>query len=99
MSHRIAYPPDVPAVPIKAARGCVLRCRGWRQEGLLRMLENVLEIGERPADLIVYAALAKAARDWPSLHQLVAHLEVLEEDETLVVQSGRPVGVFKSHRD
>jgi urocanate hydratase len=63
------------------------------------MLENVLEVGERPADLIVYAALAKAARDWPSLRTIVAHLKVLEDDETLVVQSGKPIGVFKSHRD
>jgi urocanate hydratase len=61
------------------------------------MLENVLEVGERPAELIVYASLAKAARDWSALHQIVAALKELEDDETLVIQSGKPIGVFKSH--
>jgi urocanate hydratase len=83
-------------VPVKAARGAGLRARGWRQEGLLRMLENVLEVGERPSDLIVYAALAQAARDWPAYHRLVAVLKDLRENETLVVQSGKPIGVFAS---
>ncbi len=84
-----------PAVP-RAARGATLRCRGWRQEGLLRMLENVVEIGERPEDLVVYGARGKAARDWPSFHLLVESLCHLGEDETLVVQSGKPIGVFPS---
>jgi urocanate hydratase len=82
---------------IVAARGTELRCRGWRQEGLLRMLENVLEVGERPEDLIVYASLAKAARDWPSFDRLVAALKTLGDSETLVVQSGKPIGVFPTH--
>jgi urocanate hydratase len=82
---------------VTAARGTVLRCKGWRQEGLLRMLENVLEVGERPEDLIVYASLAKAARDWKQFDALVSALKVLRDDQTLVVQSGKPVGVFASH--
>src|SRR4030081_2021742 len=81
---------------VTAARGTELRCRGWRQEGLLRMLENVLEVGERPEDLVVYASLARAARDWPSFDRLVAALRELRDEETLVVQSGKPIGVFPS---
>ncbi|WP_238404232.1 urocanate hydratase [Paenibacillus paridis] len=83
---------------IAAARGTELRCKGWRQEALLRMLENVLENGENQKELIVYAALAKAARDWPSYHAIVRTLKELEEDETLVIQSGKPIGIFKTHR-
>ena len=82
---------------VLAARGTELRCRGWRQEGLLRMLENVLEVGERPEDLVVYASLAKAARDWPAFDMLVATLKTLADSETLVVQSGKPIGVFPTH--
>jgi urocanate hydratase len=85
------------ARPVTAARGTTLRCRGWRQEGLLRMLENVLEVGERPEDLVVYASLAKAARDWPSFHRIVEALKTVGDAETLVVQSGKPVGVFRTH--
>ncbi|NTU82392.1 MAG: urocanate hydratase [Chloroflexales bacterium] len=83
--------------PVIAQRGDTLRCRGWRQEGLLRLLENVLEVGERPEDLVVYAAIGKAARDWPSYHTIVATLKRLGDDETLVIQSGKPIGVFKTH--
>jgi urocanate hydratase len=82
---------------ITAARGTTLRCRGWRQEALLRLLENVLEVGERPADLVVYAAIGKAARDWPAYHQIVAALKTLRDDQTLVIQSGKPIGVFQTH--
>ncbi|HSS93940.1 MAG TPA: urocanate hydratase [Candidatus Dormibacteraeota bacterium] len=82
---------------IAAARGTELRCLGWRQEGLLRMLENVLEVGERPEDLIVYASLAKAARDWDAFDALVSALKTLRDDQTLAVQSGKPIGVFPSH--
>ncbi len=82
---------------VVAARGLQLRCRGWRQEGLLRMLENVLEVGERPEDLVVYASLGKAARDWPSFDKLVTALKALSDGETLVVQSGKPIGVFPTH--
>ena len=82
---------------IRAARGSALRCKGWRQEALLRMLENVLENGENQRELVVYAALAKAARDWKSYHAIVESLKILNEDETLVIQSGKPIGIFKTH--
>ena len=87
------------AHPVRAGRGSGLRAKGWRTEGLLRLLENVLEIGERPEELIVYAALAKAARDWPAYRLIHKTLAELEEDETLLIQSGRPVGVFPTHPD
>jgi urocanate hydratase len=83
---------------IKAQRGGELRCKGWRQETILRMLENNLEIAERPEELIVYAGSAKAARDWESFDRIVQALRTMEEDQTLVVQSGKPVGVFTTHR-
>src|SRR5438309_12091220 len=82
---------------ITAARGTALRCKGGRQEALLRMLENTLENAERPDDLVVYAGFAKAARDWRSYHAIVAALQDLEVDQTLVIQSGKPIGVFRTH--
>ncbi len=82
---------------IRAARGPTLRCRTWRAEALLRMLENTLENAEKPDELIVYSARAKAARDWASYDRLVDALMRLDEDETLVVQSGKPVAVFRTH--
>ena len=84
---------------ILAQRGNGLRAKGWRQEGLLRLLENVLENGEDPENLIVYGALGKAARDWPSYHAIVESLLNLDEDESLIVQSGKPIAVLKTHRD
>lgn len=77
--------------------GSNLRCRGWRQEGLLRLLENVLAVGEDPANLVVYAALGRAARDWPSHDKIVETLMTMADDETLVVQSGKPIGLLKTH--
>src|SRR5579863_7322273 len=77
--------------------GSNLRCRGWRQEGLLRLLENVLAVGEDPDNLVVYAALGKAARDWPSHDKIVETLMTMSEGETLVVQSGKPIGLLKTH--
>src|SRR5438132_7644485 len=77
--------------------GNALRCRGWRQEGLLRLLENVLAVGEDPANLVVYAALGKAARDWPSHDKIVETLRTMFEGETLIVQSGKPIGLIKTH--
>lgn len=76
-----------------------LRCKGWRQEGLLRLLENVLAVGEDPANLVVYAALGRAARDWPSHDKIVETLMTMEEDETLIVQSGKPIGILKTHAE
>jgi urocanate hydratase len=77
--------------------GSALRCKGWRQEGLLRLLENVLAVGEDPDNLVVYAALGRAARDWPSHDRIVATLRTIDDGETLIVQSGKPIGVLKTH--
>ena len=81
----------------KVPGGATLRCKGWRQEALLRLLENVLAVGEDPANLVVYAALGRAARDWPSHDAIVRALTTLEEDQTLIVQSGKPIGVLRTH--
>ncbi|MBC2582641.1 urocanate hydratase [Clostridium sp. DJ247] len=83
---------------IRAQRGIELRCKGWRQEALLRMLENVLENGENQSNLIVYASLAKAARNWDCYNAIVNSLKNLNEDETLIIQSGKPIGVLKTHK-
>jgi urocanate hydratase len=74
-----------------------LRCKTWRHEGLLRLLENVLAVGEAPDNLVVYAALGRAARDWPSHDKIVAALKTMGEGETLIVQSGKPIGILKTH--
>lgn len=84
-----------PLFPVTS--GTTLRCKGWRQEALLRLLENVMAVGEAPEKLVVYAALGKSARDWPSYHAIVNALMALEEDQSLIVQSGRPVAVLKTH--
>ena len=83
---------------VKAKRGMELRCKGWKQETLLRMLENNLENGQDPSRLIVYGGIAKAARNWESYHAIVETLKTLENDETMVVQAGMPVAVFPTHR-
>src|ERR1039458_9971590 len=70
------------------------RCRGWRQEAILRLLENNLAIAERPEELVVYAAHAKVARDRPSLEAIIASLQELSDGQTLIVQSGKPIGVL-----
>ena len=79
---------------ITAQRGPTLCCRGWRQEAILRLLENNLENAEDPGALVVYMSIAKAARDWPSYERIVEALQRLEQGETLVMQSGKPIGVF-----
>src|SRR5437762_12433740 len=85
--------------PVRAPRGSELTCKGWQQEAALRMLMNNLdpEVAERPDDLVVYGGTGKAARDWPSFDAICRTLRVLEDDETLLVQSGKPVGVFTTH--
>ncbi|MBN8942939.1 MAG: urocanate hydratase [Rhizobiales bacterium] len=83
----------------QVASGNDLRCKGWRQEGLLRLLENVLAVGEDPDNLIVYAALGRAARDWPSHDAIVRALKTMDEDQTLLVQSGKPIGIVRTHRE
>lgn len=77
--------------------GTEIRCKGWRQEALLRLLENVLAVGEKPEDLIVYAAMGKAARDWPSYDAIVQTLTNMDDEYTLIVQSGKPIGLLKTH--
>jgi urocanate hydratase len=84
---------------IRAARGSAYTAQGWPQEAAKRMLMNNLDpdVAERPDDLVVYGGTGKAARDWPSFHALVRTLDTLAGDETMLVQSGRPVGVFRTH--
>ncbi len=85
--------------PIRAPRGTRLTCKGWPQEAALRMLMNNLdeEVAERPQDLVVYGGTGKAARNWQCYHAIVEALKGLENDETLLVQSGKPVGIFQTH--
>lgn len=86
---------------IRARRGTELECKGWLQEAALRMLMNNLDpdVAERPADLVVYGGTGRAARSWDDFDRIVATLKRLEDDETLLIQSGRPVGVFRTHAD
>jgi urocanate hydratase len=86
---------------IRAPRGTELSCKGWVQEAALRMLMNNLdrEVAEAPEQLVVYGGTGKAARSWPDYHRIVASLRSLESDETLLVQSGRAVGIFRTHED
>ncbi len=83
---------------VKAQRGPTLRCKGWKQESLLRMLENNMENAEAPERLVIYGGIGKCARNWESYHAIVEALLNLENDETLAIQSGMPVAIFKTHR-
>src|SRR5882724_4414154 len=85
--------------PIRAPRGTSISCKGWHQEAAMRMLMNNPdeEVGERPKDLVVYGGTGRAARSWEAYHAIVNSLKNLENDETLLVQSGKPVGIFKTH--
>src|SRR4030095_15874769 len=89
MDHRVIHAP----------RGAQLNCKGWHQEAALRCLMNNLDpdVAERPDDLIVYGGSGKAARNWSCFDAIVAALRDLSHDETLLVQSGKPVGVFRTH--
>ncbi|MGA3327188.1 MAG: urocanate hydratase [Terriglobia bacterium] len=103
----MAQPDTIPSVadagssyqPVRAPRGTTLVCKGWQQEAALRMLMNNLdpEVAERPQELIIYGGTGKAARNWACYHAIVAALKSLGNDETLLVQSGKPVGVFQTH--
>src|SRR6476659_10476132 len=92
---------DAPAGPrlVRAPRGSTLSCKGWQQEAALRMLMNNLDpdVAERPDDLVVYGGTGRAARSWEAFDVIVRELRRLEDDETLLVQSGKPVGVFRTH--
>src|SRR5919107_1912928 len=87
------------ARPVRSPRGTTLTARSWQTEAPLRMLMNNLdpEVAERPDDLVVYGGTGRAARDWPSFDAIVRTLTTLRDDETLLVQSGRPVGVLRTH--
>ncbi|HEY2166553.1 MAG TPA: urocanate hydratase, partial [Jatrophihabitantaceae bacterium] len=87
------------ARPVRAPRGTSLTARGWQTEAPLRMLQNNLdpEVAEHPDQLVVYGGTGKAARDWPSFDAIMRTLTSLRLDETLLVQSGRPVGVLRTH--
>ncbi|BAH38978.1 MAG TPA: urocanate hydratase [Gemmatimonas aurantiaca] len=96
-----AASPSAGARPVRAPRGSTLRCRGWEQEAALRMLMNNLdaEVAERPDDLVVYGGTGRAARSWEAFDAIVRTLETLADDETLLVQSGKPAAVFRTHAD
>jgi len=86
---------------IRAPRGPTLTCKGWLQEAAYRMIQNNLdpEVAERPEDLVVYGGRGQAARSWEAFDAILETLQNLEDDETLLVQSGKPVAVFKTHAD
>lgn len=90
---------DGPSSQVRSFRGTALRARNWRAEALLRMFENVLEVGENPAELVVYASLGKAARDWTQAKAIVRALLDLDEAETLVLQTGAAIGVLPTNRE
>ena len=98
----LAAPPapaaPVGARPVRAPRGTAISCKGWQQEAALRMLMNNLDpdVAERPDDLVVYGGTGRAARSWEAFDAIVAALRALEHDETLIVQSGKPVAVFRT---
>jgi urocanate hydratase len=86
---------------VRAPTGSQLSCKSWLTEAAYRMLQNNLDpaVAERPSDLVVYGGIGRAARDWPSFDAILAALKALEDDESLLIQSGKPVGVFKTHPD
>src|SRR6202521_4314780 len=87
------------ARPVRAARGTTISSLGWPQEAALRMLQNNLDpdVAERPDDLVVYGGTGRAARSWPAFDAMVRTLTTLKDDETMLVQSGKPVGVMRTH--
>src|SRR5213083_3485885 len=88
----------VPYTPVRAPRGSAISCKGWHQEAAMRMLMNNLdeEVAENPRKLIVYGGSGRAARSWEAFHGIVHALRTLENDETLLIQSGKPVGIFRT---
>jgi len=90
-----------PSRVIRAPHGSKLSCKSWQTEAAMRMLMNNLDpdVAERPEDLVVYGGIGRAARNWPSYDKIIQVLQRLEDDESLLVQSGKPVGVFKTHKD
>jgi len=92
---------DAAVRQIKSSHGTTLSCKGWHQEAALRMLMNNLDpnVAERPEDLVVYGGTGKAARNWDCYDRIISTLQRLENDETLLIQSGKPVGVFRTHEE
>src|SRR5438445_1392028 len=90
-----------PSRLIRAPRGSAISCRSWQTEAAMRMLMNNLdpEVAERPGELVVYGGIGRAARDWQCFDKIVEVLKRLESDQTLLIQSGKPVGVFRTHTD
>jgi urocanate hydratase len=86
---------------VRAPRGTQLTCKSWQTEAVYRMLQNNLdpEVAEKPDELVVYGGRGQAARNWEAFDAILSTLEALEDDETLLVQSGKPVAVFKTHSD
>jgi urocanate hydratase len=96
---KIAEEAQAPAPVVRGPRGTTRTCRGWQQEAAMRMLMNNLDpdVAEKPAELIIYGGRGKAARNWDCYHAIVKSLKTLSSDETLLVQSGKPVGIFRTH--
>ena len=94
-----ADPRHDPTRVVRAPRGSQLTCKNWLIEAAYRMIQNNLdpEVAERPQDLVVYGGIGRAARNWECFDQILASLKDLNEDESLLIQSGKPVGVFKTH--
>ena len=95
----VVPPMTTGARPVSAPRGSTISCKGWQQEAALRLLMINLDpdVAERPDELVVYGGTGRAARSWEAFDAIVASLRALENDETLLVQSGKPVGVFRTH--
>ena len=98
-AKEVSFAPAARRAPNHAPRGTTISCKGWQQEAALRMLMNNLDpdVAERPEDLVVYGGTGKAARNWESFDAIVRTLRRLENDETLLIQSGKPVAVFRTH--
>src|SRR5882672_11210351 len=94
--HRVAQPH-----PVRAPRGSALTCKSWLTEAAYRMLQNNLdpEVAENPDALVVYGGIGKAARNWECYEAILHALRTLEDDQSLLIQSGKPVGVFRTHTD
>src|SRR5437870_10030362 len=90
-----------PSRHVRAPRGGLISCQSWQTEAALRMLMNNLdpEVAERPQELVVYGGIGRAARNWECFDAIVAALRALDDDESLLIQSGKPVGIFKTHAD
>ena len=102
LQDQTAEPPDLKSSrKIRAPRGATLTCKNWQIEAAYRMIQNNLdpEVAERPQDLVVYGGIGKAARNWECFDEILARLKELAPDETLLIQSGKPVGLFRTHPD